>query len=200
MTTQVCVTAAPSADRGATNEHLAALLATGREDAFAELYELTVGAVYATARRVLQSTEQAEDVVQETYVDVWHHAKSYDVSRAGVLSWMTMIAYRRAVDRIRTVVRAQARDQRYARYPAEDVDGVWRQVSATADVTLIHQALRSLSPIQREAVTLMYLQNHSQKDIACQLKLPLGTVKTRIRDGLIRLHTVVEQLDYVAVP
>ena len=167
--------------------------ALGHEDAFAELYDLTAPRVYGLILRVLRSADQAAEVSQEVFVEVWRTCTRYRADRGGVLAWMTTIAHRRAVDRVRS---AQSRTEREARYAdqqrARPHDQVVESVEQHWDADRLHSALGQLTELQRETVTLAYFGGYSQSQIADRLKIPLGTVKTRMRDGLIRLRDALE--------
>ena len=166
----------------------------GDARAFAELYEASSARVYGVALRVLRSPDHAAEVTQEVYVEVWRHAARYHSTRGSVLGWMTMIAHRRAVDRIRSVTTAKARDHRYANSTVDrDVDLVWDGVTARAEAAQVRAALTELTAVQREALTLAYFGGHTQTQVAVLLSLPLGTVKTRIRDGLTALRSSFAQ-------
>jgi RNA polymerase sigma-70 factor (ECF subfamily) len=161
----------------------------GDAAAFAELYDASNARVYGVALRLLRSPDHAAEVTQEVYVEVWRHAARYHNTRGSVLGWLTMIAHRRAVDRIRSVSTAKARDHRYAAYSLDrDVDLVWDGVVARAEAAQVRAALTELTAVQREALTLAYFGGHTQTQVAVLLRLPLGTVKTRIRDGLSALR------------
>lgn len=177
------------------NEELAELLsasAGGDAEAFAELYDATSHRVYGVIMRVLRSPDHAVEVTQEVYVEVWRQAGRYQSSRGSVFGWMTTMAHRRAVDRVRSVSSDAARDDRYAHQSAApEVDRVWEGVEQGLDVDRVRRALQSLSALQREAIQLSYFGGYSQAQIADRLALPLGTVKTRIRDGLIKLRDIM---------
>jgi RNA polymerase sigma-70 factor, ECF subfamily len=159
------------------------------QDAFAELYDKTASRVYGLALRVLRSADHAAEVTQEVYAEVWREAGRYSSDRGSVLGWMTTIAHRRAVDRVRSVSSQTARDTRYAVHElARDVDQVWDGVEQRLDAERVRKALASLTPIQREALMLAYFGGYTQSQVAGLLKVPLGTIKTRIRDGLIGLR------------
>lgn len=178
--------------REAAAAHLAELIARaarGHEDAFAELYDLTSSRIYGTILRVLRSSDHAAEVTQEVYVEVWKQSARFDVDRGSVLAWMTTMAHRRAVDRVRSVTSEVARDERYANAGVDrEVDHVWEGVEQKLDVERVRKGMASLTAIQREALTLAYFGGYTQSQVAQLLKLPLGTVKTRIRDGLIGLR------------
>lgn len=172
-------------------DHLADLMAAcvrGDQLSFAELYDLTARRVYGTALGVLRSPEHAEEVTQEVYVDVWRQASRYASDRGSVLGWMVTMAHRRAVDRVRSRTSEVARDERYAFNTARrEGDDVWDSVAQQHDVQRVRKALATLTVVQQQAVRLAHLEGLTQQEIAGLLNLPIGTVKTRIRDGLIRL-------------
>ncbi len=184
-------------DSGATvaPAELAELLsrsARGHEDAFAALYDRTCARIHGIVLRVLRSPDQAAEVTQEVYVEVWRQAARYSAERGSVMAWMATMAHRRAVDRVRSVTSEVNRDTRYAREataPAQD--NVWSRVEQRFDAERVRRGLSALTRIQREAIVLAYFGGYSQSQVAELLDLPLGTVKTRIRDGLIRLRDAV---------
>jgi RNA polymerase sigma-70 factor (ECF subfamily) len=168
---------------------LVALSARGHEDAFTELYDLTAARIYGVALRVLRSAEHAAEVTQEVFVEVWRQADRYSPEKGSVMAWMTTMAHRRAVDRVRSVSSEAARDERYAAATADrPVDDVWAGVEQRLDAERVRKGMESLTAIQREAITLAYFGGYSQSQVSQLLNLPLGTVKTRIRDGLIGLR------------
>jgi RNA polymerase sigma-70 factor (ECF subfamily) len=168
---------------------LMALSARGHEDAFAELYDLTSQRVYGIILRVLRSPDHAAEVMQEVYVEVWRQSARFSAAKGSVIAWMTTMAHRRAVDRVRSVSSEVARDERYAFHRGDrEIDQVWDGVEQRLDVDRVRKGMASLTPIQREALTLAYFGGYTQSQVAQLLKLPLGTVKTRIRDGLIGLR------------
>ena len=181
-----------SAGREQDAARLAALMARsarGHEDAFAELYDLTSSRIHAIVLRVLRSPDHAAEVTQEVYVEVWRQSARYSPDKGSVVGWMTTMAHRRAVDRVRSVSSETARDERYAYSgTVRDVDQVWDSVEQKIDVERVRKGMASLTTIQREALTLAYFGGYTQSQVAQLLKLPLGTVKTRIRDGLIGLR------------
>ena len=162
--------------------------AAGDESAFAELYDLSVRRVYGTVLRVLRSHQHAEEVTQEVYVEIWRQAPKYVLEKGSVMGWIATMAHRRAVDRVRSVSSEVARDERYAYTGTKrETDEVWDRVEQQHDVKRVRSALATLTPIQQQAVQLAYLDGLTQAEIASSLGLPMGTVKTRIRDGLRRL-------------
>ena len=171
---------------------LMARSARGDHGAFAELYDLTVRRIHGVVLRVLRSPEHAEEVTQEVYVEVWQQSGRYTSAKGSVFAWIATMAHRRAVDRVRSVSSEVTRDNRYA-YESVDpeVDRVWDRVAQRHDVERVREALSLLTPIQREALTLAYFNGLTQSQIADELTVPLGTVKTRIRDALKRLGEIL---------
>lgn len=188
----------PPTARSRTPEdpRLAALLmstATGDEAAFGELYALTRGRVQATACRVLRSSDHADEVTQETFAQVWRYAGRYDPAQGSVLAWVSMIARRRAVDHVRALVREAALQERHGLVNAVAIaPDSYEELLSRLDAVRVRQAMTDLSAIQHEALCLRYVHSRSLKEIAEELRVPLGTVKTRIRDGLARLRRAVE--------
>ena len=141
---------------------------------------------------LLRSTDHAQEVTQEVYVEIWRQAPRYAAEKGSVAAWMATMAHRRAVDRVRSVSSDVARDDRYAFIDLDrDSDEVWDSVAQKHDVDRVRAAIATLTPIQRQAVQLAYYEGLTQSQIAKRLNLPLGTVKTRIRDGLRRLGEAV---------
>ena len=164
--------------------------ATGDPEAFARLYDLTVSRVYGLVLRVVLDAAQAEEVTQETYLDAWRQAERYEPGRGGVLAWLLAIAHRRAVDRVRSVGASTRRDVRYA---VEDrpYDITAEQAERAVERQEVRRALDELTPAQREAIALAYYGGHTHTEVARILDLPVGTAKTRIRDGLARLRAAM---------
>ena len=161
----------------------------GHEDAFAELYDRTSSRIHGIVLRVLRSPDQSAEVTQEVFLEVWKLSARYDSSLGSVLAWMVTIAHRRAVDRVRSASSETARDNNYALARTErSTDQVWAGVEHRIDAERVKRGLESLTQIQREAVTLAYFGGYTQSQVAGLLQLPLGTVKTRIRDGIIGLR------------
>lgn len=161
----------------------------GDTDAFAELYRSTSPRVYGVVLRVLRCHEQAAEVTQEIYLEVWRQAVRYDSTKGGVLTWMTTIAHRRAVDRVRHLTSAAARDHNYSTTTLQHhSDDIGDTVASRLDAAHVQNALARLAPIYQQALGLAYFGGQTQNQIAASLQLPLGTVKTRVRNGLIALR------------
>jgi RNA polymerase sigma-70 factor (ECF subfamily) len=165
------------------------LVAQGDHVAFETLYDALAPAVYGVTLRVVQQPAQAQEVAQEVLLEVWQQAPRYERSRGSVRTWVLTIAHRRAVDRVRS---AQAATDREARAAATGGtvphDHVVEEVQGHLDSEEVRRCLQSLTPVQRESVVLAYYGGHSYPEVARLLDAPLPTVKTRLRDGLIRLR------------
>jgi RNA polymerase sigma-70 factor (ECF subfamily) len=167
--------------------------ALGHESAFAELYDLCGGRIYGVILRVLRSADQAAETTQDVFTEIWRTCTRYRPDRGGVLAWMLTIAHRRAVDRVRSAESRVAREERYAeREVGRPHDEVAEAAERNLDADLVRSGLRRLTELQRETVTLAYFGGYSQSQIAELLQVPLGTVKTRMRDGLIKLRDALE--------
>jgi RNA polymerase sigma-70 factor, ECF subfamily len=178
---------APAPDLPPGPDELLARVARGDEAAFAALYDELAPRVFGLARRVLRDPAQAEEVAQEALVEVWRTASRYDPSRGSATSWALTIAHRRAVDRVRS---EQASAERERRVATQDVpyDDVVEQATARLERQQVQRCLKGLTDLQREAITLAYYRGYTYREVAQLLGAALPTVKTRMRDGLIRLR------------
>jgi RNA polymerase sigma-70 factor (ECF subfamily) len=164
-------------------------VARGDEAAFERLYDQVAGMVFGVVRRVVRDPAQSEEVAQEVLVEVWRTATRFDPDRGGALTWILTMAHRRAIDRVRSAQAAADRDERVGkldRTPA--YDEVAEVVETKLEQEQVRRALDTLTELQREAVTLAYYGGYTYREVAEFLDVPLGTVKTRLRDGLIRLR------------
>ena len=168
----------------------------GDEQAFARFYDLVSPTVFGTVLRVVRNRAFAEEITQEVFVELWRQAPRYDADRGSPTTWAATIAHRRAVDRVRSEESSRARDDRHARDTPADRDVVAETVTDAAaaeyDRDRVTEALGQLTDVQREAVTLAYYGGHTYREVATLLDTPEGTVKTRIRDGLIKLRDYLE--------
>ena len=170
-------------------EQLLNLVAGGDEAAFEALYDRMSGVVFGLVRSVLRDPHQAEEVTQEVLLEIWRTAARFDAAKGSARAWITTMAHRRAIDRVRSSQASRSRDE--AALAAEghrDYDDVVETVEARLDGERVRRCLDGLTPRQRQSVTMAYYGGHSYADVADLLKLPLGTIKTRMRDGLIRLR------------
>jgi len=168
---------------------LVGLVARGDEAAFSELYRRASSFVFGVALRVTRDSVLAQDVLQETFLQVWREAHRFDPVRGSARSWMLTIAHRRAVDRVRHEQTSHVRETAWAlRSLDRDHDSVAEIVELRAEHRRVRTALESLSQLQREAVELAYVRGMTHTEVADELGIPLGTAKTRIRDGLLKLR------------
>ena len=169
---------------------LAALLAKvarGDEAAFAGVYDRFATVVYGLVRRVVRDPAQSEEVTQEVLLEVWRTASRFDPGQGSARSWLMMLAHRRAIDRVRSAQAAAAREARAA-VAATDYDVVAEEVETRLDAQRVRRCLEALTELQRESVTLAYYGGYTYREVAALLGVAVGTVKTRMRDGLIRLR------------
>jgi len=163
--------------------------ATGDEECFAELYDLTSRRVHGLVLRVVRDPAQAEEVTQEVYLQVWRTASRYDESKGSALAWLMTLAHRRAVDRVRSAEAASRHDTTYHQGAhAVPHDTTAEGAESSIEARRVRNALAELTKVQREALELAYFGGYTHTEVATMLDLPVGTAKTRIRDGLIRLR------------
>jgi RNA polymerase sigma-70 factor (ECF subfamily) len=181
--------AVPAPQRRVDADELLSRVARGDERAFAELYDLLSPRVYGLIRRVLRDPAQSEEVAQEVMVEVWRNAGRFDGTRGTATAWVFTIAHRRAVDRVRA---EQASNDRAQRVAASSVDTPYDDVVEAATARIEQQQVRrcldGLTDLQREAITLAYYNGNSYREVADLLGAALPTIKTRMRDGLIRMR------------
>src|SRR6188768_1244755 len=164
-------------------------VADGDQDAFARLYDMLSPRAFGLILRVLVDRSQSEEVLQEVFLEVWQSADRFAPNKGQGRSWVLTIAHRRAVDRVRSAQASTDRDVR-AGFRDMDVahDGVAEEVELRIEGQRVSEALATLPDPQREAITLAYFGGYSQSEIAALVGAPLGTIKTRMRDGLSRLR------------
>jgi RNA polymerase sigma-70 factor, ECF subfamily len=173
--------------RGTDLEALLGQVARGDPDAFETVCHQIAAAVFGTVRIVVRDPFQSEEVAQEVLVEVWRAASRFDAGRGSALAWVTMIAHRRAVDRVRSEQKSAERELRAATAVIA-YDDVAEAVETILDRERVRRCLGSLTELQREAVTLAYYGGYTYRQVAGLLGVAAGTVSTRMRDGLIRLR------------
>lgn len=168
-------------------DKLIVTVARGESGAFDALFRHLSGPVYRTALAVLRDPAHAEEVTQEVLIEIWRTAGRFDPGRGSAASWALTIARRRAIDRVRSTTADTDRERRNAGVPVS-----WDEVSETVEDILDRERLTSsldrLSDSQREAIMLAYYGGHTHNEIAGILGVALGTVKSRIRNGLAKLR------------
>lgn len=165
--------------------------ACGDEAGFAELYRLLAPVVYGTVLKILRDPAMSEEVTQEVFVEVWRLAPRFDADRGSPRAWVATIAHRRAVDRVRSEQSSRNREEADSRRVDRERDDVVDEVVDRLDRTEVADALEQLSEPQREALVLAYYGGHTYREVAVILGVPEGTIKTRIRDGLIALRDLM---------
>ena len=183
---------APSGGDAARLAGLLGKAALGDQAAFAEFYDLTSARAYGLALRVVRNPAHAEEVTQEAYLDAWRSSARYDVQRGSAAGWLLTIVHRKAVDRVRSVEAATTRDETWNRESVPvDHDQTAEAAHSSLDAARVRSAVATLTDVQRRAVELTYFGGYTHTEVATLLDVPLGTAKTRIRDGLIRLRDLM---------
>ena len=179
----------------ATSEDLLVAVAGGDTLAFGVLYDRVTPQVLGVALRVLRDRALAEETAQEVMVEVWRKAERFDPDRGTASGWITTLAHRRAVDRVRSEQAARDRDDRVSRRDEmRAFDAVADEVQVRLDHWQVRRAMTELTDRQREAIELAYFGGHTYRDVARVLDIPEGTAKSRLRDGLLRLRNALEDL------
>ena len=164
-------------------------VATADERAFSELYDRVSARVLGLVRRLLVDHAQSEEVTQEVFLEIWKTAAKFDTGRGAAMSWILTMAHRRAVDRVRA---SQAGHDRDLKIGIRDREREYDQTSEAVEIRIEHErvkkALGQLTELQRQAISLAYYGGYSHSEVAEMLHVPIGTVKTRLRDGMIRLR------------
>jgi RNA polymerase sigma-70 factor (ECF subfamily) len=167
-------------------------IATGDQAAFAALYDMLSARAFGLILRVLVNRSQSEEVLQEVFLEIWQSASRFAPNRGQGRTWVMTIAHRRAVDRVRA---SQSSTDRDVRAGLRDIgvahDSVAEQVELGIEGEKVVGALSTLPDVQREAIVLAYYGGYSQNEISALVGAPLGTIKTRMRDGLTRLRAAM---------
>lgn len=172
-----------------TLDSLLSRVALGDEGAFEVLYDESAPLVFGLIKRVVRDSGLSEEVLQEVFVEVWQYATRYDAGRGSARSWICTIAHRRAVDKVRATASSSKRDLAQGiKEFQETADDVADVAVLRADVDRVLKALETLTEMQRDAIRLAYYGGYTHREVAALLQVPLGTVKTRIRDGMIILR------------
>ncbi|TDD85132.1 sigma-70 family RNA polymerase sigma factor [Actinomadura darangshiensis] len=166
---------------------LLVLVARGDRDAFEQVYERLSGPVYGLALRVVRDPAQAEEIAQEVLVELWRKASHYRPDKGGATAWALTMAHRRAIDRVRSAQAGRDREAR-AGVPDPEYDQVAEEVGTRLEHQQVRRCLRGLTETQRESITLAYYGGYTYREVAELLGVGLAAVKTRMRDGLIRLR------------
>ena len=176
---------------GGSEDRCGALLrraGRGDQSAFGELYDALSPLVYGVVLKVVRDPSHAEEVTQEVFVELWRLAARFDGTKGSARSWAATLAHRRSIDRVRSEQASRDRLDRDVNQVARDFDSVSIAVESSMDQARVRRAVTQLSELQREAVELAYFGGHTYREVAVLLDVAEGTVKSRIRDGLIRLR------------
>lgn len=172
---------------------LFARMAKGDTEAFSKIYDLTADMVYGLALRIVRSRVMAEEVTQEVFLQVWRQADSYDAERGSVKAWVATLAHRRAVDAVR---RSQGARDREGKAPVEHIQPDVAEKTVDDDERArVRDALSTLTDLQFEAIWMAFYRGLTYREVAEHLDTPLGTVKSRMRDALLRLREIMEDDD-----
>ncbi|MGH3355147.1 MAG: ECF RNA polymerase sigma factor SigK [Nocardioidaceae bacterium] len=165
------------------------LVAAGRGDeaAFSEVYDALSPSVFGLARRIVRDPARAEEITQDVFVSVWRFATRFDPTRGSAQTWVMTLTHRRTVDVVRSEEASTKREARAARHDTP-FDSVAEQATTRIEGQQVRHCLNSLTDLQREAVTLAYYGGYTYPEVSTLLSVNLSTIKTRMRDGLIRLR------------
>lgn len=178
------------------NVELLRRVAQGDNVAFAALYDRFSPILYGMAFRMMNDAGEAEDVLQDGFIYIWRRASAFDPSRSSSFAWAVMIVRNKAIDKLRIRQRGERLHERVTSFPELFSD---RDEQSALEPILrerraqVQSALSEVSPEQREALQLSYFSELTHEQIAAQLGAPLGTIKARIRRGLLQLRQVFQR-------
>lgn len=178
-----------SADRPRSLEELLLAVAEGDREAFSDLYDEVAGTVYGLAKKVVIDPSRAQEIAQDVLLEVWRKAGRFDPGRGSAITWIAVMTRRRAIDVVRSSESSRSREEKVAGDVGDDPDPVSDVVVSLDERRQVRRAMASLSDLQREALELAFFRGLSHREVAEELGAPLGTVKTRIRDGLLKLSS-----------
>ena len=186
----------PPTMQTAVNERLAALLAQtslGNRAAFADLYEATKSKLFAVSLRIVRERHIAEEVLQDSFVNIWNNATKYAVAQSAPMTWMSAIVRNRSLDIVRRpFVEVQDEDDFFATNMEDQRPGPDDQLASRRDQVKIEHCMKRLDGEQQQTISLAFFQGLSHSEVASHLGKPLGTVKTHIRRGLLKLKGCLE--------
>ncbi|MEP6570547.1 MAG: sigma-70 family RNA polymerase sigma factor [Acidobacteriota bacterium] len=166
-------------------------VARGDEAALARLYDAYRVILFGLLVRILNSREEAEDILQDVFIQVWRRAKDFDETRGRPFTWLITLARSRAIDRLRQLGARQRLATGAAQEQTETVSDALSDTIKVAERETVRQALAKLTEEQRHTLVLAYFDGLTQSEIATKLNAPLGTIKTRMRSGMIKLRALL---------
>lgn len=166
-------------------------VARGDEAALAAVYDRYASILLGLLLRILHSRPEAEDVLQEVFLQVWRRAADFDEARGRAFTWLVTLARSRAIDRLRALDSRTRAATAAAAEPSEQVSDASRDAFRAEQREIVRRALAQLSEEQRQTLLLAYEEGLTQTEIAARLRQPLGTVKTRTRAGLMKLREIL---------
>jgi RNA polymerase sigma-70 factor (ECF subfamily) len=180
--------------RSARMAELLVRVALSDQQAFAELYRQTSSHLYAVALRILRESGAAEEVLQESYVNIWHHAGSYVAAKSQPLTWLTSIVRNRCLDQMRRreIDTVTIDDEEQGMMLADDRPSLEDMLLSSADALAVKGCVERLEAGQKQAIALAFYQGLSHSELARHLGQPLGTVKSWVRRGLERLKACLD--------
>lgn len=156
------------------------------------LYESAAPRIYRVAYRTLEDPHQSEEVLQEVFLELWQNPERFDPHRGSAVAWLTTLTHNKAVDRVRRTEAGRRRDALDAeRSRPTPFDETASAVHTALEAQMVRAALSALSPVQRRALELVYFGGYTHREVSRLMQVPLGTAKTRIRDGLRRLRPLL---------
>lgn len=174
---------------------LLVLVAGKNLDAFNEIYNLYNRLIYTVVYQVLNNFEDTDDVMQEVFVQIWNKAPSYNPEKGRAQTWLTTMARNKAIDRLRSKTRRNKLGKKMETevivQSLSSVDNLFKSVALKEEGEVLHQAVLKLSDEQRTAIQLSYLEGLTQSQIAERLGEPLGTIKARLRRGILKLRVIL---------
>lgn len=189
---------APSSERNARLAQLLSRVALGDQAAFGDLYGATSAHLYGAALRILRDAAAAEEILQEAYVNVWHHAGSYEAAKSQPLTWLTTIVRNRCLDQVRrrelaTVPLTPEDDDAPRHELPSDAMTPAEMLQAGAEAASVRDCMEALDAGPKQAIALAFYRGLSHAELAAHLRAPLGTVKSWVRRALARLKNCLDR-------
>ncbi len=174
-----------------TDVEILRAVAGGDEQALGQLYDRYRLILFGLILRILRSQPEAEDVLQEVFLQVWRRASSFDEARGRPFTWLVTLARSRAIDRLRSLGSRERAGEEAAREVTDSISDAARDAVKSEQAETVRRALSELPEEQRRTLVLAYFEGLTQTEIAERLRTPLGTIKTRMRSGMIKLRELL---------